>query len=97
MAHHEEPQLAVQLLPAHAHGLFVEVFEEERGPSVLPAEQRATPNGTTARSSRPRSLAWACTWMRRCWRSTRFIRLWSTQQGVMGRHPAWELSASIYG
>ena len=42
MAHHEEPQLAVQLLPAHAHGLFVEVFEEERDPvyyqlnSVLP-------------------------------------------------------------
>ena len=32
MAHHEEPQLAVQLLPAHAHGLFVEVFEEERDP-----------------------------------------------------------------
>ena len=43
MAHHEEPQLAVQLLPAHAHGLFVEVFEEERDPvyyrlnRVLPA------------------------------------------------------------
>ena len=43
MAHHEEPQLAVQLLPAQAHGLFVEVFEEERDPvyyrlnSVLPA------------------------------------------------------------
>ena len=42
MAHHEEPQLAVQLLPAHAHGRFVEVFEEERDPvyyrlnSVLP-------------------------------------------------------------
>ena len=42
MAHHEEPQLAVQLLPAHAHGLFVEVFEEERDPvyyrlnSILP-------------------------------------------------------------
>ncbi len=42
MAHHEEPQLAIQLLPAHSHGLFVEVFEEERDPvyyqlnSVLP-------------------------------------------------------------
>lgn len=32
MAHHEEPQLAVQLLPAIPHGLFVELFEEARDP-----------------------------------------------------------------
>ncbi|MBI2871789.1 MAG: mandelate racemase/muconate lactonizing enzyme family protein [Chloroflexi bacterium] len=43
MAHHEEPHIAVQLLSAIPHGLFVEVFEEARDPVYHQLNRRLPP------------------------------------------------------